>query len=85
VELVEMLGEHWPAGADWEVEDAGDDLEKTFIKLDSSKARHELGWIPRYNLDTTVNLTTRWYWSYFQEEDMETVTLRQLQKFVSPS
>jgi CDP-glucose 4,6-dehydratase len=35
--------------------------------LDAGKARRELGWVPRFNMDTGLNRTISWYRDYFKK------------------
>lgn len=61
-ELLGRLQRHWPE-LRWEPEQAGlaAPHEAHFLYLDSSKARQQLGWRPRWNLDACVEETARWY------------------------
>jgi CDP-glucose 4,6-dehydratase len=51
----------WGPGASWMRDNATGVHEAHYLKLDSSKARTELGWRPRLNLDTALNWTVDWY------------------------
>lgn len=42
--------------------------ETSILKLDSSKAKKELGWRPKYNLRQAVEETTRWYEEYYASQ-----------------
>ena len=35
--------------------------EATLLKLDSTRARTELGWIPRWDIDQALDTTAHWY------------------------
>lgn len=60
--LLLRLQAHWPE-LRWqqEVTSTAAPHEAHFLYLDSSKARRQLGWTPRWNLDACVEETARWY------------------------
>jgi CDP-glucose 4,6-dehydratase len=60
--FLDRLVAAWGPGAAWQV--TGTDQgphEAGLLKLDISKARHALGWQPRWDLDTAVVQTVAWY------------------------
>ncbi len=61
-ELLARLQSHWPE-LHWQHDapDAAAPHEAQFLYLDSSKARRQLGWTPRWDLATCVEETARWY------------------------
>jgi CDP-glucose 4,6-dehydratase len=56
--LVERFARHWPLEVRVQA-DAG--KEAPVLRLDSSKAREQLGWAPRWDLDTAIEATVDWY------------------------
>lgn len=59
--VADMLAEAWGAGARWEVEDVPKPHEAGTLRLDYAKARHRLGWQPRWRLPQAVRDTVAWY------------------------
>ncbi len=57
--------------------------EAHHLKLDSSKARIELGWYPRWNLERAVDCVVEWTGAYAQGKDMKTVCLKQIADYMS--
>ena len=55
--------------------------ESLTLKLDSSKARHRLGWRPRWSLDEALRETLRWHHAWRRNEDMAAVSLAQIAAF----
>ena len=51
------------------------------VRLDSSRARAELGWAPRWDLASGLDATVSWYDAYRAGEDMRAVCLRQIEAF----
>ncbi len=56
--------------------------EAKLLMLDISKAKFELGWEPRMNIDETVALTVEWYKEY-KYENVYSICLKQIEKFTS--
>ncbi|MFQ5750772.1 MAG: CDP-glucose 4,6-dehydratase [bacterium] len=61
-EIVRELALLWGEGARYEMASRKNGPhEATFLKLDSTKARLQLGWIPRWGLDDALHATVEWY------------------------
>jgi len=59
-----------------------DDLhEAKLLMLDISKAKFQLGWEPRLNINQTVELTVDWYKKYITE-DVYKICLNQIYTFI---
>jgi CDP-glucose 4,6-dehydratase len=71
----------WGAGASWVRDNAPSIHEAHYLKLDSSKARAELGWRPRLNLDAALDWTVRWYRSRNSGADMAAETRSQIAQY----
>jgi CDP-glucose 4,6-dehydratase len=55
--------------------------EAKLLMLDISKAKFQLGWEPRLNIEQTVELTVDWYKRY-KTESVFKLCLQQIEKFV---
>jgi CDP-glucose 4,6-dehydratase len=75
--LVDMWGE----GASWVRDTAPSLHENNSLRLDSSKARAELGWQPSLRIETALEWTLNWYRSWQRGDDMEKESLAQIAKF----
>lgn len=80
--IVEQLLAEW--GADgWQRPDAGEQPhEAAQLRLDSSRARAELGWKPALTLDDAVRLTAKWHAAVHRGEDARDVSLDQLGRYL---
>jgi len=56
--------------------------EAKLLMLDISKAKFQLGWEPRMNIDQTVELTVDWYKRYHTEE-VYNVCLKQINQYLT--
>ena len=59
--------------------------EAKLLRLDSSKAKAELGWKPRLALRDALAMTVAWYKARLEGRDMQTVTLAQIDAYQSNS
>lgn len=86
VSVAELLGRlqvHWPE-LRWQVEPSGlaTPHEANFLYLDSSKARRQLGWMPKWDLATCLAETARWYRAVEQRpSDAREISEQQLDQF----
>lgn len=55
--------------------------EANLLMLDISKARFQLGWNPRLNLDQTIALTADWYLRY-RKEDVYNLCVNQIEQYL---
>ncbi|GFN31960.1 CDP-glucose 4,6-dehydratase [Paenibacillus xylaniclasticus] len=55
--------------------------ETAVLRLDSSKARHRLGWRPVWEVEGTVRHTAEWYAQWLQGAPMLDVTMKQVKLF----
>ncbi|MCU1759174.1 CDP-glucose 4,6-dehydratase [Pseudomonas sp. 14P_8.1_Bac3] len=76
--IVGQLAEVWPGAVRWSVDTQAQPHEAGLLALDSSKARLELGWTPRWSLATTLERTLAWNLAWQQGEDMHIFTRKQI-------
>lgn len=76
--IVEKLVDLWGDDAQWVRDTVPSVHEDHYLKLDASKARAELHWHPRLNLEKALEWIVTWYRACQQGEDMQQLTLRQI-------
>jgi CDP-glucose 4,6-dehydratase len=78
--LVERLAAHWGSDARWEI-DASQQwhAEAPELRLDSTKSRSLLGWLPLVDIETGLALTVDWYLAWHGGADMRALTLEQVE------
>jgi CDP-glucose 4,6-dehydratase len=72
--LVQMWGE----GASW-TRDSGPTVhEDHVLRLDASKARTELGWKPRLEIEAALSWTLAWYRAWREDDNLAEFTRKQI-------
>ncbi|MDC1160493.1 CDP-glucose 4,6-dehydratase [Luminiphilus sp.] len=71
------------SGARWESDETKQPHEAGLLKLDSSKAKSQLGWAPRWNLQTALKKTVEWHEAWRSGEDMMAFSSEQIQTYTN--
>lgn len=74
----------WGQGARIDVSAANFQQETQTLRLDSARARAQLGWQPRWRLDQALQRTADWYRAWSQGQDLRAASLAQLDDFLTP-
>jgi CDP-glucose 4,6-dehydratase len=82
-EVVDLLVSGWSDFASWEKEDLEQPHEANLLKLDCSKARSQLSWIPKWNLETAIQKIIEWQKAYQANKNMQEVSLAQIHQYMS--
>lgn len=80
-EVVDLVIEKWGKPARWQQDGAEQPHEANFLKLDCSKAKQHLGWVPSWDLSTAIEATVAWHRGRANGEDMQQVSLAQIQRY----
>lgn len=68
----------------YRVEPVKEKHESNLLKLDSTKAKKELGWVPKYNLEEAVKNTALWYKEFYSNKSgIKKVSLDQINNYFS--
>lgn len=80
--LAELFCKYWPE-AKWEYVPVKNAVhEATFLKLDISKSKRELGYRPVWNVEDAVKESVLWSRALISGEDMEKYTKEQIKRFI---
>jgi CDP-glucose 4,6-dehydratase len=82
-EVVELLIAGWNKTARWQKEGLEQPHEANLLKLDCSKARRELNWIPKWGLKTAIHKIVQWQEAYQAKENMQEISLAQINQYMS--
>ncbi len=81
-EVIELLIRQWGDLAKWRQIDWNPFHEASLLKLDCSKAKSQLAWTPRWNLELAVKRVVEWQRAYQTKQDMQKVTLTQINEYM---
>lgn len=79
--ITHKICELWSNGAAYEIDNTPQPHEASYLKLDCSKAKTLLGWYPRWNIETTLQMIVDWTKAYQSKFDMRQVSLSQIEKY----
>jgi CDP-glucose 4,6-dehydratase len=79
--IAETMAMRWGSDASWIVDSAPSVHEAGYLKLDASKARAELGWLPQLRLNTALDWAVDWYKAWNAGSDMQAFTLNQIEAY----
>lgn len=83
IKIAERLADIWGDGANLTQDPTSSDLhEAHLLRLDSTKARVELGWEPVLDMDEAITWTANWYRAWAQGEDLASFTSTQIDTFM---
>lgn len=82
-EVVDLLISGWGDSTSWEKEGSEHPHEANLLKLDCSKARAQLGWAPKWNLENAVQKIVEWQKAYQAKKNMQEVSLTQINQYMS--
>jgi len=55
--------------------------ETNYLKLDCSKAKVELNWIPKWDIETTLKSIVDWNKGFLNEDNIRNITEKQIEKY----
>ncbi len=79
--VVNKLCARWGSGASYTVDLGDNPHEAGFLKLDCSKAKFELGWGPKWNLDRAIEKLVDWVRAFREGKDIAGVCRREIEEF----
>jgi CDP-glucose 4,6-dehydratase len=81
--IADQMAGLWGDGASWKIDEIPTPHEAGYLKLDSSRARADLGWTPQLRLQQALELLVAWYRAWRTGEDMHAYTLNQIEQYLS--
>jgi CDP-glucose 4,6-dehydratase len=82
-EVLERFERFWGRPIRWGTSTDANPHEAPRLLLSSQKAREQLGWTPRWDLDRTLETTADWYRADAEGEDARRRSLAQIEAFES--
>ncbi len=79
--IVKRLCSKWGGQASYEIDKGAHPHEAHYLKLDCSKAKAELGWRPRWNLEKAIDGIVEWTRIYKEGGDVSKVCATQIEEY----
>ncbi len=80
--VVDLVVKFWGSGSWGSSTSDSQPHEAKLLKLDYTKAKELLGWMPVLDTQTTFKTTIEWYKAYSQKEDIELLTINDINNYV---
>lgn len=77
-EVIDLLIENWGSAASWAQDKGEQPYEAHSLRLDCSKARQYLNWVPRWSLWKAVENVLQWQRAFRQQGNMREISLKQI-------
>lgn len=77
-EVINLLVKNWGSAASWVQDKSEQPHEAHSLKLDCSKARQYLNWVPKWSLEQAVEHITQWQQAFRQQGNMREISLKQI-------
>ena len=81
--IVETMANKWSKEAAWSFDEGPHPHEAHYLKLDISKARQMMGWVPRWSLDQALDNVIEWHHAWLQRRDVREVCLKQIERYLA--
>lgn len=79
--IVEKLSKNWTDSTRWSLEIGNHPHEANFLKLDISKARQHLQWVPQWPLETAIKNIAEWHKAWLNGNDMRSICIEQINTY----
>lgn len=80
--VAERMSRLWGVEPSWTQPAQQQPREAPSLALDASKARNQLGWRPRFDLNTALDWTVSWYKDWHQGGDARLLVVGQIKRFI---
>jgi len=81
--IVKKICAKWGENISYVIDKGEHPHEAHYLKLDCSKAKSELRWYPKWNLEQAIDKVIEWTMAYKENRDLKEVCLKQIDEYVS--
>jgi CDP-glucose 4,6-dehydratase len=79
--ITKTICKMWGENASFEIDNNPQPHEANYLKLDCSKAKAELDWRPKWNIETALTTIVDWNKAYLKGENIREVTINQIKQY----
>lgn len=76
--IVNRFTDLWGKGFTYTIDQNPHPHEASYLKLDCSKAKAKLEWLPFWDIDTALQCTVEWYKAWINKNNMRKFTINQI-------
>ena len=58
-------------------------MKTSMLRLDSTKAKQELGWNGIFESEKSIEMTIEWYIAYFNKQNLYNFTIDQIENYIN--
>ncbi len=80
--IADKMSEVWADGASWCADGKDHPYEARFLALDCTKAKTQLDWSPKWNLNETIERIVIWHKSFISGKDAKELCLAQIKEYL---
>lgn len=81
-QVIDALSKTWGNTAGWQQDSGTQPHEAHLLKLDCSKAHQQLGWVPKWKLEQSIEKIVQWHQAYRSGKEMKSITLEQINAYL---
>lgn len=81
--ITQTLCKLWGNGASFEIDTNPQPHEANYLKLDCSKAKAELGWGSKWNINKSLESIVEWNKVFLSKQDIRKITEKQIEEYFS--
>lgn len=79
--ITQKICQLWGSDASFKLDKNPQPHEANYLKLDCSKVRAELGWVPSWNIEKTLDSIVMWTKAYVANENLKLVCNKQIENY----
>lgn len=79
--ITKMICEYWGENASYQIDTNPQPHEANYLKLDCSKAKAELEWYPKWNIQKTLNSIVEWNKAWLAGENLRQICFEQINDY----
>jgi len=79
--IMKTICNYWGEGASYSIDNNPQPHEANYLKLDCSKAKNELGWLPSWDIEKTLKSIVDWNKALLKGENIREITERQIEEY----
>ena len=83
--IIKKMCAKWGHNISYAIDKSDHPHEAHYLKLDCSKAKSELGWYPRLNVEQAIDKVIEWIQAYKEKKNLYEVCLHQIEEYTNTS